>query len=69
MGEKSGEIQDKEILGVIEKFAEIQRELNLILIDRNEPIRLAVICMIARENMILLGPPGTSKSMLTSEMC
>ncbi len=62
-------IDDPEILKLLKKIGNINRELNTILIDREKIIELSLISLIAQENILLLGPPGTAKSLLASEIC
>src|SRR5690606_32312786 len=40
-----------------------------IFVERNEVIEGALAALIARQHVLLLGPPGTAKSMLADELC
>lgn len=51
-----------------EKFATTRRELSAALIERDEEIDLALTAMIAQEHVLLVGPPGTAKSMLADSL-
>ena len=42
----------------------IEAELGATLIERTDTIRLALIAVVARQHMVILGPPGTAKSNL-----
>lgn len=42
----------------------IEQEMCAQLIQRDEVVRLALVGVLAREHLVILGPPGTSKSML-----
>ena len=49
------------------QFQQIARVLNTHFLDKQEIIRLLVICAIAGEHMVIVGPPGTAKSALIRE--
>lgn len=46
----------------------IENELNGALIERTDTIRLALIATVARQHMVILGPPGTAKSNLINDI-
>ncbi len=46
----------------------IEAELDGALIERAEVIRLALVALVARQHMLILGPPGTSKSHLITSI-
>lgn len=46
----------------------IEAELNATLIERSEIIRLALVATVARQHMLILGPPGSSKSDLIKKI-
>lgn len=58
-----------EALAAIDSLERVRKDLGGFLIDRDIAIHLSILALIARENMILLGPPGTAKSLLASELC
>lgn len=47
-----------------EKFSALEAEMNEILVEREEPIRMAMLGMLTGRPVFLLGPPGIAKSML-----
>ena len=49
---------------VQEKFVQTRRELSLALIERDEEIDLVLTALVCREYPLLVGPPGTGKSLL-----
>jgi MoxR-like ATPase len=49
---------------VQEKFLSTRRELSEALIERDDEIDLVLTALIAQENLLLVGPPGTAKSLL-----
>jgi MoxR-like ATPase len=49
---------------VQEKFAAARRELSSALIEREEEIDLALTALVANEHLLLVGNPGTAKSLL-----
>lgn len=46
----------------------IEQELNTIIVGRQEPIRLALLALLAEQHLFLLGPFGTAKSQLITEL-
>src|SRR4051794_742888 len=50
------------------KFAATRRELGEALIERDEEIDLALTALIAREHLLLVGPPGCGKSLLLDSL-
>jgi len=48
-----------------EKFATMRRDLTESLIERDEEIDLVLTALVAQEHVLLVGPPGTAKSMLS----
>ena len=53
----------------LEKIGRIEAELNLAFFERNDEIRSLLVALLAREHVLLLGPPGTAKSALTQALC
>jgi MoxR-like ATPase len=51
-----------------EKFATTRRELAEALIERDDEIDLALTALIAREHLLLVGPPGCGKSLLLDSL-
>src|SRR3954452_14185168 len=49
---------------VQDKFAATRRELSAALIERGDEIDLILTALIAQEHPLLVGPPGTAKSLL-----
>ena len=52
----------------VQKFYETLCE-NVYGEEKHEIIRIMCICLIAREPLLLIGPPGTAKSMLVDNFC
>ena len=46
----------------------IERELSASLIERDEVIRAAIVALLTRQHLVILGPPGTAKSALIGEI-
>ena len=51
-----------------EKILKLIKELNKGLIEREDTIKIALLTMLAQENIILVGPPGTAKSEISRRM-
>ena len=51
-----------------EKIVNILLELNSGLIEREEHIKIALLTMLAGENLLLVGPPGTAKSEISRRL-
>jgi MoxR-like ATPase len=49
---------------VREKFAAVRTELSAALIERDQEVDLVLTALIAREHVLLVGPPGCAKSLL-----
>jgi len=51
------------------KLLAIEEELNKRFLERHEESRGLLCALVARENVLLLGPPGTAKSALAQALC
>jgi MoxR-like ATPase len=47
-----------------DKFLSTRRELSAALIERDQEIDLVLTALVAREHVLLVGPPGCAKSLL-----
>lgn len=54
--------------GALTTLQTIENELSGTLIGRAETVHAALVTLLAREHMAVLGPPGTAKSMLVTEL-
>jgi MoxR-like ATPase len=50
--------------GARERFAQARREMSAALVERDGEVDLVLTALVAREHPLLVGPPGTAKSML-----
>src|SRR5262245_14587978 len=50
------------------KFAAARRELASTLIERDDEIDLCLTALVAREHVLLVGPPGCAKSLLLDSL-
>ncbi len=48
---------------------EIRAEFKQLFIERDELIDVALTALISRQHLLIVGPPGTAKSMLAHELC
>lgn len=53
----------------LERVQELGRQLNELLEGKEEVVRLLLACTISQVPMILLGPPGTAKSLVVRQFC
>jgi len=54
---------------VRERLSRIREELSHLFLERNDVIDGALAAMLAGHHVLLIGPPGTAKSMLADELC
>ena len=52
-----------------ERLQQVRRELKDLFIERDELIDGVLAAVLARQHVLMLGPPGTAKSMLAREVC
>ena len=52
------------VQAALQTFSLLETDLCRHLIERDEAVRAALCALIAGQNMVLLGPPGTAKSYL-----
>ncbi len=52
----------------LNKIRQIETELNLTLIERDEVVRTLLLALLTRQHAVLLGPPGTAKSLAITEL-
>src|SRR5262245_36064841 len=61
-------IRERDISSLQEKFATTRTEMTSALIEREQEIDLVLTGLVARENVLLVGNPGTAKSMLLDSL-
>ncbi|MCI0664929.1 MAG: AAA family ATPase, partial [Acidobacteria bacterium] len=52
----------------LDKLQVIEHELTATLIERDEVIRASLVALLARQHLVVLGPPGTAKSALVTSL-
>ncbi len=52
----------------LDKLQAIERELTASMIEREEVIRASLIALLIKQHLVILGPPGTAKSALVTEL-
>src|SRR5215472_1592559 len=53
----------------ISKLARIREELNRMFLERVDLIDGAIVALLSANHVLVIGPPGTAKSMLADEIC
>lgn len=56
-------------LGLAVELRQLETELNVFFLERRDPIRTTLTCMLAAANGFILGPPGTGKSLMLETIC
>lgn len=56
-------------MDALKKIKQLQTELESVVVERTEEIEALLVALIARVHVLLLGPPGTAKSMLAQLLC
>jgi MoxR-like ATPase len=54
---------------LLTKLQALRQELNSILLERETAIDAALLALLTSEHLLLLGPPGTAKSLLVRSIC
>lgn len=52
-----------------DKILQIEQELNTCYLERKEVIRGLLVGLLTKQHVLLLGPPGTAKSMVANDLC
>ncbi len=52
-----------------ELLRSLREELGQIFLERDELIDGALVALLAAQHVLVIGPPGTAKSMLADEVC
>src|ERR1035437_141778 len=53
----------------LSKLARIREELNRMFLERSDLIDGAIVALLSANHVLIIGPPGTAKSMLADELC
>jgi MoxR-like ATPase len=51
------------------KILQIEQELNSCYLERKDVIRGLLVGLLTKQHVLLLGPPGTAKSMVANDLC
>jgi len=53
----------------LQKLLQIEAELRKTYFERDEEVHGSIVALLARQHVLLLGPPGTAKSQLVEDLC
>jgi MoxR-like ATPase len=54
---------------VLARVDALRQDLNRILLERETAVEAALLALLTQEHLLLLGPPGTAKSLLVRSIC
>jgi len=54
---------------VLDRVLAVRQDLNTHLLEREVAIEVALLALLCQEHLLLLGPPGTAKSLLVRSVC
>ena len=54
---------------ILDRVRSVQTDLNNALLERETAVEAAILALLTREHLLLLGPPGTAKSLLVRSIC
>jgi hypothetical protein len=54
---------------VLDRILAVRQDLTHNLLERETTIEAALLALLTREHLLLLGPPGTAKSLLVRSVC
>lgn len=55
-------------MALLDRVKAVQADMNSVLVERESTVELALIALLSREHLLLLGPPGVAKSMLIDQL-
>ena len=56
-------------MNLLDKVQAVRLDLEKNLLERETVIELALLALLIGEHLLLLGPPGTAKSLLVRSVC
>src|SRR5271156_5600987 len=57
------------MVAALSKLSAIRDELNHLFLERADLIDGSLVALLSASNLLVIGPPGTAKSMLADELC
>ena len=54
---------------VVQKFRSLEDSLDEVLFERESEVHSAVLALVSRRHLFMVGPPGIAKSMIVNELC
>ncbi|HZR85001.1 MAG TPA: AAA family ATPase [Candidatus Binatia bacterium] len=64
-----GQVSSPDVAAAADRLRAVAGELARVFVERTEVLEGALAALIARQHVLLVGPPGTAKSMLADELC
>ena len=56
-------------MNALQQLLQVRTELRQSFVERDEIVDGLLIALLARQHVLLIGPPGSAKSMLARELC
>ena len=69
LGDNVENISNVDVQSVLNKLNNIESELNNEFVERSELIKIMLLSIVTNSNLLMLGPPGTAKTLISKAMC
>lgn len=69
LGNFAENISNVNISTALSKLTNIEAELNNEFVERSDLIKIMLLSVVTSSNLLMLGPPGTAKSLISRAMC
>lgn len=65
---KDNKVDVTKLMPIVQQFQGVRREIEGFVFERKDIIKMALIAIMAKEHMLLIGPPGVAKSMIINQI-